>query len=492
MTIKVSQNFPIQQITKNNTFTHRTQPMECDTFNVSFKAQKKKLSFFQKLFGSSYDIASQTTSQRIEDRPTTAFEQALSKGIERHLERSVPAQNLGSIMSPTEFKNFITSPVVKEANFKSTPSNISQGVYLADLDYATNYSNGKENIIDILDKVAKFANKYYAEKQTPFIFAIADRDSIEGVQHAVRIIGENPEKFKNVKFVPAIKLSFAHTAPKSQIGFENSEMLVYGINPFDDKLVAFVKELTSKRKGMVLNFIREVNTMYPEFSYNILEFAEQNRLKFDSDYTVSNLYWRAREYAETKGDTAMRGKKLVPERILQDAAKTLDSLEVIHRASDQKGNPRYATSIDNDSPLNKNIKEVFDRYSTHEQQTQGSLVSTAENIYEDMINVLSEGKGENKPVMAIASPLYLSHYFEDENAKEFPNVVNFLEKLRRESKGMLVAYESLAPNYQIDGNISQEEIDTFNAYMREHTKFHEVGGSFADMKLPTSDEPSYM
>ncbi len=483
MTIKVSQTFPLQNpIKQSNTFKQRTQAMECDSFTVSFKAEKKKPSFFQKLFGSSFDIASQTSSQIIEDRPTTDFEQALSRGIERHLERSVPAQNLGSIMSPTEFRNFITSPTIKEANFKSTASNISQGVYLADLDYATNYSNGKENIIDILDKVAKFANKYYADKQKPFVFAIADRDSIEGVQHAVRIIGENPDKFKNVKFVPAIKLSFAHPAPKSQIGFENSEMLVYGINPFDDKLVDFVKELTSRRKGMVLNFIREVNAMYPEFAYNILEFAEQNRLKFDSDYTVSNLYWRAREYAETKGDSAMKGRKLVPEKIIQDAAKTLDSLEVIHRGSDQKGNPRYATSIDNDSPLNKNIKEVFDRYSTHEQQSVGSLVSTAENIYEDMIHVLSDGKNENKPVMAIASPIYLSHYFEEENAKEFPNVVNFLEKLRRESKGMLVAYESLAPNYQIDGNITPEEIENFNSYMRDNTKFHEVGGSFADIK----------
>ena len=481
MTIKVSQTFPIhQQITKANTFTTKTKPMECDTFNVSFSAQKKKVSFFQKLFGSSYDIASQTSSEIIPERPATDFETELSKGIEKHLERSIPAQSLQSIMSPTEFKRFISNPFMKEENFKCSPHNISQNVYIADLDYATNYSNGKENIIDILDKVATFANEHFADTQNPFVFAIADRDSIEGVQHAVRIIGENPEKFKNVKFVPAIKLSFAHEAPKSQIGFENSEVIVYGINPFDDKLVDFVQDLTKRRKGMVLDFIREVNAMYPEFSYNILEFVEQNRLKFDSDYTVSNLYWRAREYAETKGDTALRGTRLVPEKILQDAAKTLDSLEVIHRGSDQKGNPRYATSIDNDSPLNKSIKGVFDKYSTHEVGVD-EIDSTAESIFEKMVEVLSKDKGSNKPVMAIASPLYLTHYFEEENAKEFPNVVKFIEKLRLKSNGMLVAYESLAPNYQIDGNITKEEIEKFNAYLREHTDFHEVGGSFADM-----------
>ena len=98
-----------------------------------------------------------------------------------------------------------------------------------------------------------------------------------------------------------------------------------------------------------------------------------------------------------------------------------------------------------------------------------------------MVEVLSKDKGSNKPVMAIASPLYLTHYFEEENAKEFPNVVKFIEKLRLKSNGMLVAYESLAPNYQIDGNITKEEIEKFNAYLREHTDFHEVGGSFADM-----------
>ena len=44
----------------------------------------------------------------------------------------------------------------------------------------------------------------------------------------------------------------------------------------------------------------------------------------------------------------------------------------------------------------------------------------------------------------------------------------------------MVAFESLAPNYNIDGNLTDEEIDTFNRYIRTNTTLHEVGGSFAD------------
>lgn len=483
MNINVSSNFPINYNQKALQAQKQSVPfkqMEADTFNVSFGSEKKHIPWYRRLFVSSYDIATQTTSDLFPTQPPTKFEVNLSNGIKKHFQLDVPAQNLGSIMQPNEIRNFITDPCKKLENYNATPENIMSGVYLGDLDYATNYSNGKENIFDILDKVAQHANKYHSEKN-PFVFAITDRDSIEGVQHAVRIIGQNPDKFKNVKFVPGIKLSFAHEAPYSQTKYENSEMIIYGINPFDDDLVKFVKDLTERRKEMVLGFIREVNETYPDFAYNIIEFIEQNQLKFESDYTVSNLYWRVREYAETKGDMAMKGKEINEEEVLRDAEKIMNMLERIFRGSDKKGNPRYGSFLQNDSQFNEKIKGIFSKYATKPGANPGEIESTAENTLPQIVEALKSGSEENgTPTMAIASPIYLSHYFEKENATEFKEVVKFLQKLRNETNGMMVAFESLAPNYNIDGNLTDEEIDTFNRYIRTNTTLHEVGGSFAD------------
>ena len=488
MKIQVSSNFPIHQnrIQTNKQATPSRQ-MSADSFEVSFGSDQKRMPWYKKLFASSYDLSTKTAGDSLPTRPATKFETSLSEGIKKYFQLNIPAQNLSSIMQPTEIRNFITDPCKRQENYSSLPDNIQTGIYLGDLDYATNFSNGKENVYTILDKVAKHANKYHSEK-SPFVFAITDRDSVEGVQHAVRIIGQNPDKFRNVKFVPGVKLSFAHEAPYSRTKYENSEMIIYGINPFDDDLVNFVKDLTKRRKDMVLNFIRDVNETYPDFAYNIIEFIEQNQLKFESDYTVSNLYWRVREYAETKGDTAMKGKEINHEEVLRDAETIMNMLERIYRGSDKKGNPRYASFLKNDSQFNEQIKGIFSKYATKQGSAPGEIESVAENTIQQIVAALENGSRENgAPTMAIGSPIYLSHYFEKENATEFKEVVKFLQKLKEETNGMMVAFESLAPNYNIDGNLTKEEIDTFNKYIRANTTLHEVGGSFADKPQEIDD-----
>ena len=57
-------------------------------------------------------------------------------------------------------------------------------------------------------------------------------------------------------------------------------------------------------------------------------FAQQNRIKYKKDFCVSNLYWRAREYAETKGDTAIKGISMVP-KVICDGNGTIIGCQII-------------------------------------------------------------------------------------------------------------------------------------------------------------------
>lgn len=477
MSLKVSQNIPEISYKQTNSGKNFYKPNmnNTDSYTPSFGKKEAKRSWFQKLFGSNFEIIQQEAADFIPDSATSEYAKTLAKGLETHLDVEVKPQNLSSIMTPDEFRELL--PSLKEENFISSNDNIKNGIYIADLDYNSNHSSGKENIFDILEKVSELANQYYASNRKPFIFALTDRDSVESIQHVIRLVGQNPEKYQHVKILPAVKLSYAHEAPTSQIGFENSDLLVYGINPFDDDLIQLIDNIIANRKKMVLKFIQRVNQLYPEFAYNIMEFAEQNRLRYSRDYTISNLYWRAREYAETKGDIAIKGTQAVPKRILEEAAAILDELDEVYIGSEQD-TPRYGSLLDENSDVNQSIRSVFYEFSTHEDKDKGTVVSSAENLFPDIVKCLHKENG-TKPVIALCAPFYLSHYFEKSNTADYQNVVKYIQKLQKESDGMLCAFESVVPSYNIDRNLNPKKIEEFNDYIRRNTNLYEVGGSFA-------------
>ncbi len=489
----------IQNFSKYNNKVNSLKKVNNSSFNVSFggefsfkdfftpapKKKEEKEFFLVRALEFILNPDVPYNEPAISNEPASDFAQNISKELNAVKGKNIPPQNFKSILSPEDFKKIL--PTLKQENFTYSPRNQERGIYFVDLDYQSNFSNRNNcNVFDLLERLSKYSWEHYRRTGKDFIFALTDRDSIEGLQHIVRLIGEEPYKYDHLKFIPAIKLTFAHEAPTSKIGFENSEMLVYGINPFSPNLINFVDNTIEKRRTMVLEFIKKVNRLYPEFSYNILEFAEQNKLKYYRDYTISNLYWRAREYAETKGDIEIKSIKMVPEKIVREAEEILNQLSKVHLGSNEKYSALGTQIIDEDSDLNKKIKDVFHEYSTHKDEEQGKVVSSAENLYNEMIECLSNEP--QKPVLAIASPYYLSHYFEERNPKTFDNVINFINDIQSRSKGMLCAFESVVPAYGLDSHLSSEQIRKFNNYMREHTKLYEVGGSFDCIKPDENEE----
>ncbi len=483
MEIKSSRPAPIfatklkQNISRNNVLF--SNAVSCGQNSL----YEKNVSFSGNFFSSIYTRGIKNTNQNQEGINAGGFAELLSVGMKNTLEVSLPPRNFKNIMSPEEFSEIL--PDLRRENFISSKENQKNGVYIADLDYQSNFSSGKENIFQILDNLAIFANQYYSKHGRDFIFALTDRDSIEGVQNAVRIIAEHPSRFEHVKFVPGIKLSFAHEAPFSKLKYENSDMLVYGVNPFSENVINFLDSTIQRRKTMSVEFIRQVRNLYPEFAYNIKEFAEQNHLKYKRDYTVSNLYWRAREYAERKGGSEVSGE-LPPEQVLKEADDILDNLEKIFMGSDFKAFSAIDSEIITDEKVNKDIEQVFKYYSTHYDNGKGRVVSFAENLYSDMINTFS--CEPHKPVMALSSPYYFYHYFAKDKSKlmtkNMKNVVEFFKQLQQNSENMLSAFETVAPLYDLDTVLGSDTIDKFNNYVRKYTNFYEVGGSFAKRSIP--------
>ena len=380
----------------------------------------------------------------------------LSKGIKERMEEDIPPSNFKNIMTPQEIREVL--PKLKQNMFENTEENIKNGIYCAELDYPSNFSDGKECASEILERVANIANDYKTRTGKDFIFALADRDNINGVQHAIRIIGENPQKYKN--------------------------------------MINFTNNIIEKRRDNTLSFIRDIYNLYPEFAYNILEFAEQNKLRYYKDYGVSNLYWRAREYAQTKGDVTIKGITVPPADVIEQAEEILDQLDIVLTGSSY--NPpisKNTTIIDPDEKLNTDISNVFESYSTQNTPKRG-ITSSFENSYQQIITCLNKeiygDSPENKPVIALSSPYYLSYCFEkNPQIPSYPNVINFIHNLGTKSNGMLMAFESTSPQYFSDRALDKETLDKFNEYLRNNTSLFEVGGSlFNQTKYETENSSS--
>lgn len=436
---------------------------------VSFKG-----GFFRSLFQKVNQA--QAAAETNNNAQVTKFHQSLAQGLKDTVEIDIPAKNLTSIMSPEEFRELISTAC--EDNFTAKEGNLD-GTYFIDLDYESNYTKSKkENIFDILDNISAFADKYYERTGKKFVFALTDVDTLDSVKHAIRIIGDEPQKFKNVRFVPGIKISYAHQAPNSNLDYENCNFLLYGINPFSDNLSSFIENTTQKRKKMLLDFIRKVNQLYPEFAYTIKEFVKQNKIKYDKDICISNLYWRAREYAETKGETAMKSIKKVPESIISEAEDIISQLGKVYVGNNSDLMEGPDSKIIKQSELNSTIKGVFEQYSTHVNE-QGKLVSAAENLFNDLIACLYSE--EHRPIIAYAAPYYLCHDFDsqtDIDNNEYPNTVKYMKEMKEKSRDMLIAFQSVVPMYEYNTELSKERINKFNDYVRQNSDLYEVGGSF--------------
>lgn len=444
--------------------------------NNNLKTSQNRHSYFvTPYFGSIFSKFKKNDEYEI-PADAVGYKADLARGIRDEMEETIPIEKFTQILTPSEFKEIL--PKLQTTNFKNTPKNIRLGYYCADLDSQSRYSGGKTNIFEILEKILPIANDYKDLTGKDFIFALTDKDSIEGLQHVVKQFAQDPIKYSSIKLVPAIKLSFAHKAPNAVGGYENSEMIVYGINPFSKNISKLLDETIKKRREMVVQFIFDVQNLYPEFSYDIIEFATQNHLEYDKNYTISNLYWRAREYAEQKGSNAIKGRTSTPEETIREAASIIASLGKVYVGSDNITHSPFGTTIIDDSEVNKEIKEVFTKYSTHYDEKKGKMVSESENLYEDIIEMLS--KESEKPIIAIANPYYLSYFFGEKDSNTFYNVVDFMKNLQDNSQGMLCAFESVSPLYKWDKLVPPERIDEFNKFIKENTDFYEVGGSIIE------------
>lgn len=391
----------------------------------------------------------------VEERITkqnSEYLENLSKSIEKHIGKKV--ESLSCVISGEELLKEL--PNLKRENFVASVENVKNGVFLADLHSHSKFSDGKGDVKKILENVANYADKLNQLNGKKFIYALTDHDSCEGVKEALCLISQNPQKYQNVKFVTGSELSYLIKSNKTSNPYETSEILVYGFNPFDEKIDNFFKKLQSRRKRLAQDFIAELNQRFGYANFSFEEFAKT--YLSENGCLMMNNQWKVHHYGQTKNAIAglagfqNRNREELYKEIISKSGKNNPSL------NDLRTMKLVPESFGDDSNITRICKE---KYTPH--NSKNTINFAGENNFDDIVSLFD---GDKDVFGAFAHPYYVT-----ERTSEYQST--FSDLVER-SKGFIKATESFHQAY--GKNIEFGEVEKVNDYIVSKYKLLELGG----------------
>ncbi len=186
-----------------------------------------------------------------------AYYESLAKSIGL---KSGEEYKLSSIVGSNRLEKLINNFTVQDFTVGKNLEGVKNNTYRVNLHNHTQASDGKLSVKAFLEQARKWADRVAANVQDnkpPFTIGITDHDTLEGCKEAVKIISENPEKFKNLSVVLGSEISVSYLNPKDVIRPVNFELIGYGLNPFDEKLNNLLDKLKNSRLRAVENLLNE-------------------------------------------------------------------------------------------------------------------------------------------------------------------------------------------------------------------------------------------
>lgn len=178
--------------------------------------------------------------------------------------KNISSEKLNSIISDEELKQYCLK--FEEKNFKAGERKdklildshdfryLESGDFKANLHAHTNYSDGLSSVKNLIEKANEIANK-----NGEFLIAITDHDTTDGCKEALKIICDNTDKYKNLKLVLGLEISTVGICFENQKQPVGIHLLVYGINPFDNKLNEFLIRKKELKLELAKKTINELN-----------------------------------------------------------------------------------------------------------------------------------------------------------------------------------------------------------------------------------------
>lgn len=225
----------------------------------------------------------------------TEFKNNLQKALQNE-GVNVSLSSLESIVGPEEFCQLVKKfkPSHFRAGLQTSKSDIPlekfyenaiNGEFRVSLHTHSNFSDGKAAPEEFLECARKYADKVAKlnknDKLPPFTIALTDHDCIEGTKEIIKLIAQNPKRYKNLKFVAGCEFSVKNNG-------RYHDITGLALNPFDKGLRDMLNNLKEARKKTIQCFLD----------------SKQNGS--DTKITIEDLINYEKQYYNSKGKDGKR------------------------------------------------------------------------------------------------------------------------------------------------------------------------------------------
>lgn len=182
---------------------------------------------------------------------------------------------LNSVMGKSQLKKLLDEFTPQDFSIGKDFEGAKKMTFRVNLHNHTNFSDGKMSVEEFLEQARKYADRIAentpADNKPPFTIAITDHDTMEGCKEALKILSENPEKFKNLKVVLGSEISVSNCDSKIVSRPLNFELIGYCQNPYDEKLAKLLENIQQTRQENVEKFLEKMKEKFSDFEFNIDE-----------------------------------------------------------------------------------------------------------------------------------------------------------------------------------------------------------------------------
>ena len=210
-----------------------------------------------------------------------AYKKLLQQGLKDSFGISCKLEDLQAIAGPQELKQIINR--LKPEHYQVGDN------FRANFHLHTTASDGRLTPKEFLEQCVNHANKIFKsgkanDNMPAFSAAITDHDRVKSVREAIALISQEPEKYKNFKFVAGCEF-LLHGYKEPHPAFEAVGL---GFNPFDKNLETMMKGFASnnqvsdipkiKKAGGVLSWAHPIVTP-DKINDDFFEFLKSHGIK---------------------------------------------------------------------------------------------------------------------------------------------------------------------------------------------------------------------
>ena len=191
------------------------------------------------------------------------YKQALISGISSKYQFTPKLEDLKPVVAPNELKQYLKKLLPKHFSLGKAGFYIEKdkldlhplyiGEHRVNLHIHTQNSDGSMTIDQYLEQSNaysdKVAQKKYKDDIPPYISAITDHNNVDGVQEVLARVADEPQKYKNFKFVPGCEFMF--NDPNSGFEFTAFEAVGLGFNPFSEEILNKLSKFVSIKLALI-------------------------------------------------------------------------------------------------------------------------------------------------------------------------------------------------------------------------------------------------